>query len=56
MKIITAMLLIAMVVYLFPRAKTMLIDSPKGSNSQWLHFVGIIAIIALFIVFLISIV
>jgi len=56
MKIISALLLAAMLVYLFPRAKAMLANSPKGSNSQWLHFFGVIGIIALFVFFLISIV
>jgi len=56
MKIITAILLIAMLVFLFPRAKSMLQNSPKGTSQQWLHFVVIIAIVALFVFFLVSIV
>jgi hypothetical protein len=35
MKIGTALLLGAMVVMLFPRAKQMMSESPKGSSSDW---------------------
>lgn len=55
-KIVTALLLLAMIIFIFPRARHMLKESPKGSNNQWLHFLGIIVIIALFIFFLISVV
>ena len=55
-KIITAILLVTMIVVIFPRAKHMLKNSPKGSGGQWLHFIGIIVIIALFVFFLVSVV
>ena len=55
-KIITALLLVAMIVFIFPRAKHMLKNSPKGSGGQWLHFVAILIIIVLFVFFLVSVV
>ena len=55
-KWLTAGLLLMMVVYIFPRAKHMLKESPKGSNNEWLGFLVIIAIIAAFIALLIKMV
>jgi len=36
MKIFSALLIIMMIVYLFPRAKDMIKNSPKASNNDWL--------------------
>ncbi len=52
-KILTAVLLIAMMVYLFPRAKHMLKNSPKGSSDDWKGFIIPIVMVVLFIIFLI---
>jgi hypothetical protein len=51
-KWITAGLLLMMVIYIFPRARHMLKASPKGSSHDWMGFVMIIVVIALFIVLL----
>ena len=56
MKITSGLLLVAMFIYLFPRAKSMMQNSPKGTTHQWLHFLIIIGIITLFVFFLVSIV
>jgi len=55
-KWITAGLLLMMVIYLFPRAKYMLQNSPKGSQQDWMTFVLLIGGVALFIVFLVMLV
>ena len=52
MKWVTAGLMIMMVIYIFPRAKHMLKESPKGSSNDWMGFLLIIAVIAGFIVLL----
>jgi len=56
MKIASGLLLLVMFIYLFPRAKSMLQNSPKGTSQQWLHFLMIIGIITLFVFFLVSLV
>lgn len=48
-KWITAGLLLMMIIYLFPRAKHMLQNSPKGSTSEWQVFAVIVVVIGLFI-------
>lgn len=53
-KWILAGMMIMMVIYIFPRAKYMLKESPKGSSSDWKGFVLIIVVIALFIGLLIQ--
>ena len=55
-KLIAAGLLLMMVIYLFPRAKYMLKESPAGSSKDWLNVLVIMGAIALFIVFLVSLV
>ena len=56
MKIVAAMALIMFIVYLFPRARHMMENSPKGSSSDWMGFVIPILVIVLFIMFLIKLV
>ena len=55
-KWITAGLLLMMVIYIFPRARYMLKESPKGSSQDWMGFVMIIVVIALFIALLTTLV
>lgn len=55
-KIGSALFLAAMLIYLFPRAKQTIENSPKGSASDWMGFVIPIVAVALFIVLLISLV
>lgn len=55
-KIGSALFLVAMMIYLFPRAKQTIENSPKGSASDWMGFVIPIVAVALFIVLLISLV
>ena len=55
-KWITAGLLLMMIIYIFPRAKYMMKNSPKGSSHDWMGFAFVIGMVTLFIVFLIMIV
>lgn len=55
-KWITAGILLMMVIYIFPRARYMLKNSPKGTSQDWMGFTGIIIAVALFILLLISMV
>ncbi|MCB1949810.1 hypothetical protein [Nitrosomonas sp.] len=56
MKIVAALALIMFIIYLFPRARHMMENSPKGSSSDWMGFVVPILMILLFIMFLIQLV
>ena len=55
-KWITAGLLLMMIIYISPRAKYMMKNSPKGSSQDWMGFAFVIGMVTLFIVFLIMIV
>ncbi len=56
MKIGSAALLVVMLIILLPRAKQMLKESPKGSTAQWISFVIPVALVALFVLFLMQMV
>jgi hypothetical protein len=51
-KWVAAGIMVMMVVYIFPRAKHMLKESPKGSTNDWTGFLVLIAVVALFVVLL----
>lgn len=53
LKILSAIFLILMLVYLAPRAMHMLKNSPKGSGSDWKAFLFPIVLVVLFVAFLI---
>ncbi|HBV21188.1 MAG TPA: hypothetical protein DEF07_05650 [Nitrosomonas sp.] len=56
MKIVAAMALVMFIIFLFPRARYMMENSPKGSSSDWMSFVIPIVMIVLFIMLLIQLV
>jgi len=56
MKIVSALALIMFIIFLFPRARDMMKNSPKGSSQDWLSFAIPIAAIILFIALLIQLV
>jgi len=56
MKIGSAVLIGAMILIMWPRAKHMLGNSPKGSSDDWRSFIIVIAAVALFILLLINLV
>ncbi len=56
LKIGSAVLLGAMLVVLWPRAKYMLENTPKGSSEDWRTFIILIAAIGLFVWLLVKMV
>ena len=56
MQIGSALLIGMMLVFLFPRAKHMLKESPKGSSEDWRAFLIPIALVAGFVALLIMMV
>ena len=56
LKIASAVLLVAMFFMILPSAKRMVKESPKGSTSDWMGYIVPMAVIALFIVLLITLV
>ncbi len=56
MKIVSAIALVMFIVFLFPRARDMMKNSPKGSSSDWMGFAIPIVIIVLFIMLLVKLV
>ena len=55
-KIGSALFMLAMVIYLFPRAKQTIENSPKGSMQDWMGYILPMLAVVLFIVLLISLV
>ncbi len=55
-KIGWALLLIAMIAMIWPRARQMLRDSPEASSRQWMNAIIPIVIVGLFIVLLVAMV
>ncbi len=56
MQIVAALALIMFIVFLFPRARYMLENSPKGSSSDWMSFLIPVIAIILFVMLLIQLV
>ena len=55
-KIGSALFLGAMLIFLFPRAKQVIENTPKGSAADWMGFVVPIAAVVLFVILLIALV
>ena len=56
LKIGSALFLVAMMIFIFPRMRHAAKHAPKGSSSQWLNFVVILLAVSAFVMFLISMV
>lgn len=56
LKIGSAVFLIAMIVFMWPRMKHAVTNSPKGSSSDWMGFIVPLAAVIGFIVLLINMV
>jgi hypothetical protein len=56
MQIVAALALIMFIIFLFPRARYMLENSPKGSSSDWMSFLIPVIAIILFVMLLIQLV
>lgn len=52
----SALFLGAMLVYLFPRAKQAIENSPKGNMNDWMGYIMPMAMVVLFIIVLIALV
>ncbi len=55
-EIVWAILLGAMLIALFPKAKHMVENSPKGSMKDWMGYIVPMAVVVLFIILLIALV
>lgn len=53
MKILSAVFLGMMLIFLFPRAKAMLQNSPKGTSDDWKGFIIPILLVVGFVILLI---
>jgi hypothetical protein len=53
MKIGSALLLGAMLLFIWPRAKVMIKESPKGSTEEWKSALIPLVLVALFVILLI---
>jgi len=56
MKIIAAIALVAMIAFIFPRARAMMKNSPKAEKGDWQSFLLPIVAVVLFIVLLVQMV
>ena len=56
MQIGTAALLVIMLIILFPRARQMVKESPKGTPAQWMPFLIPIGIVVFFVLLLMQMV
>lgn len=52
----SALMLVAMLFMLFPRAKAAIKQSPKGTSNDWMSFIMPMTVVVLFIFLLISLV
>ena len=55
-KIGSAVFMAAMLIYLFPRAKHAIENSPKGSMKDWIGYILPMAAVVLFVILLIALV
>ena len=55
-KIGSALFLAAMLIYLFPRARQTIENSPRGSMKDWMGFILPIGAVVLFVILLIALV
>jgi hypothetical protein len=56
LKIGSALFLLAMIIFLFPRAKHAIENSPKGSMQDWMGYIVPMAAVILFVILLIALV
>lgn len=53
LKIMSVVFMVLLLVFLFPRAKYMLKNSPKGNSEQWMTFSLLMGGVALFVIIMI---
>lgn len=56
MKIGSALLLVAMIVFIFPSAKAWMTNSPKGSTADWMTAIIALLAVAGFVMLLVAMV
>ncbi len=56
LSILTAVVFGAFVIFMFPRAKAMIKNSPKGTGQEWRGFAIIIIVVIIFVFMLIKLV
>lgn len=56
LKIGSALFLVAMIIFLFPRAKHVIENAPKGSMQDWMGYIVPMLVVVLFIILLIALV
>jgi len=56
LKIGSALFLVAMIIFLFPRAKQVIENTPKGSMKDWMGYIVPMLAVILFIILLITLV
>jgi hypothetical protein len=56
LKIGSALFLVAMIIFLFPRARHVIENSPKGSMKDWMGYIVPMAAVILFVILLIALV
>ena len=56
MKIGSAVLLVAILAMIFPRARQMMKESPKGTPAQWVSFLIPVTVVVLFVLLLMQMV
>jgi hypothetical protein len=56
LKIGSALFLLAMIIFLFPRAKHAIENSPKGNMQDWMGYIVPMAAVILFVILLIALV
>lgn len=49
MMLVQALMLVAFIAFIFPRAKHAIKYAPKGSSSDWVGVAGLLGLVALFI-------
>ena len=52
----SALFLVAMMAFIFPRMRAASKNAPKGSNKDWMGFVMIVVAVGVFVMFLIKMV
>lgn len=52
----SALFLVAMMIFIFPRMRHAAKHAPKGTSSQWINYLVIMLVVAAFVMFLISMV
>ena len=54
MQLVTAILLVGMIIFLYPVAKHHLRNGPKGNTEDWMALVVVLLLVGGFVLFLVS--